>query len=281
MNTLRISFIAGLLSASSAYADTAPHWSTAIGTGRVSSSSPTATPSTATESTASGVPSPAHWTAFIGTGHVSQGDQSSPSKSATPGSVSAAASLDLEDQDRARIGVECPYPIVGGRYCASTAMTARRALNAFLGLLPFVLAACSDATSSADPRTQSPLVQVSTVERSVRTERSFTGSFQLVCRATSGFTFQEGAGTPGRYRPSGQCAASRSCASMPRTSGSRCAHGEEAVIAARARARQTADDEVRYRNLVSRSCGRLHRSMTRRGLPPNLQSRAQRGGSAG
>jgi hypothetical protein len=38
------------------------------------------------------------------------------------------------------------------------------AFVAMLGLLPFVLVACSKATSSADPRTQAPLVQVGTVE---------------------------------------------------------------------------------------------------------------------
>jgi hypothetical protein len=46
---------------------------------------------------------------------------------------------------------------------------------AILGLLPVALIACSDATSSVDPRTQPPLVRVATVESSTRAERSFTG----------------------------------------------------------------------------------------------------------
>src|SRR2546430_7782762 len=45
---------------------------------------------------------------------------------------------------------------------------------AVIGLLPFVLAACSDAaSSSSDPRTQPPLVRIEPVERSVQSERSF------------------------------------------------------------------------------------------------------------
>ena len=86
MNTLRISVIAALLSASSAYAGAAPHWSAAIGTGHASSSN-----STATQSTASGVPSSAHWTASIGTGHATNATKSSPAKSATSGPVNASA----------------------------------------------------------------------------------------------------------------------------------------------------------------------------------------------
>ena len=43
-----------------------------------------------------------------------------------------------------------------------------------VGLLPFAVAACHDATASIDPRTQTPLVRVATVATSVQTERSFT-----------------------------------------------------------------------------------------------------------
>src|SRR5438067_7470614 len=52
----------------------------------------------------------------------------------------------------------------------------RRSVS-FLGtaLLPFVLTACGDATSSADPRTQTPLVRVATVDTSSQVERAFTG----------------------------------------------------------------------------------------------------------
>src|SRR5207244_11479103 len=58
---------------------------------------------------------------------------------------------------------------------------------AILGLLPFVLVACSDATSSADPRTQAPLVQVGTVEISTRAERAFTGIVAARVQSDLGF----------------------------------------------------------------------------------------------
>jgi hypothetical protein len=70
MSTLRLTFIAALLSAASAYADAAPHWSAAIGTGRASNSTSNgASPATPTNAT-SLARSP-HWSAFIGTGRAS------------------------------------------------------------------------------------------------------------------------------------------------------------------------------------------------------------------
>ena len=61
------------------------------------------------------------------------------------------------------------------------------AFVAILGLLPFVLAACSDATSSADPRTQTPLVRVATVDTSTRAERAFTGIVAARVQSDLGF----------------------------------------------------------------------------------------------
>jgi RND family efflux transporter MFP subunit len=122
---------------------------------------------------------------------------------------------------------------------------------AFLGLLPFVLAACSDASSSADPRTQSPLVRVSTVERSVQTERSFTGVVSARVQSDLGFR------VPGkvleRLVDTGQTVKSGQPLMRIDPTDLRLAMRarEEAVAAARARARQTADEEVRHRNLVS------------------------------
>src|SRR4029078_7384453 len=47
---------------------------------------------------------------------------------------------------------------------------------ALTAVLPFVLAACSAATSSStDARLQPPLVRIATVESSVQSERSFSG----------------------------------------------------------------------------------------------------------
>src|SRR5437879_8053660 len=122
---------------------------------------------------------------------------------------------------------------------------------AVIGLLPFVLAACSDATSSSDPRTQPPLVRTEAVERSVQSERAFTGIVAARVQSDLGFrvpgkvlerlvntgqTVKRGQ-TLMRIDPTDLTLAVR-------------AH-DEAVVAARARARQTADDELRYRDLVA------------------------------
>ena len=58
---------------------------------------------------------------------------------------------------------------------------------AVVGLSSFALAACSDATSSIDPRTQSPLVRVATVEAAVQTDRSFTGIVAARVQSDLGF----------------------------------------------------------------------------------------------
>jgi len=123
---------------------------------------------------------------------------------------------------------------------------------AVIGLLPVVLAACSDAASSLrDPRTQPPLVRIEAVERSVPSERAFTGIVAARVQSDLGFrvpgkvlerlvnagqTVKRGQ-TLMRIDPTDLTLAVR-------------AH-DEAVVAARARARQTADDELRYRDLVA------------------------------
>src|SRR3989442_7352930 len=57
-----------------------------------------------------------------------------------------------------------------------------------MGLLPFVLAACKDATSSStDPRTLPPLVRIETVEISVQSERSFSGIVAARVQSDLGF----------------------------------------------------------------------------------------------
>ena len=61
-------------------------------------------------------------------------------------------------------------------------------LVVFMGVLPFVLAACADATSSsADPRVQPPLVRMETVEISLQSERSFTGIVAAHVQSDLGF----------------------------------------------------------------------------------------------
>ena len=124
-------------------------------------------------------------------------------------------------------------------------------LFAVIGLLSFVLAACSDATSSIDPRTQSPLVRVETVATSVEAERSFTGIVAARVQSDLGFRVPgkilERLVDAGQTVERGQPLMRIDPADLRLATRAR----EEAVAAARARARQTAEDEVRYRDLVS------------------------------
>jgi RND family efflux transporter MFP subunit len=119
-----------------------------------------------------------------------------------------------------------------------------------VGLLPFVLAACNDATSSADPRTQPPLVRIETVETSVQSERSFTGI--VAARVQSDLGFRVPGKVLERLVDAGQ-SVKRGQALMridPTDLRLAVRAHDEAVAAAKARARQTADDEARYRDLV-------------------------------
>lgn len=120
-----------------------------------------------------------------------------------------------------------------------------------VGLLPFVLAACNDATSSTDPRTQPPLVRIETVETSLQSERSFTGI--VAARVQSDLGFRVPGKVLERLVDAGQ-SVKRGQALMridPTDLSLAMRAHEEAVSAAKARARQTADDEVRYRDLVA------------------------------
>jgi RND family efflux transporter MFP subunit len=122
---------------------------------------------------------------------------------------------------------------------------------AVTGLLTFALTACSDATSSIDPRTQSPLVRVETVAAAVQAERSFTGI--VAARVQSDLGFRVPGKVLERLVDAGQ-SVERGQPLMridPEDLTLATRAQEEAVAAAAARARQTAEDEVRYRDLVS------------------------------
>ena len=129
-------------------------------------------------------------------------------------------------------------------------MTTGQLFRALLGLLPFVLAGCGDA-STTDPRTLAPLVRVSIVERSVDAERSFTGTVAARVESDLGFRVPgkvlERLVDTGRAVKRGQPLMRIDPTDLRLAMRAR----EEAVAAARARARQTAEDEVRYRNLVA------------------------------
>jgi RND family efflux transporter MFP subunit len=119
-----------------------------------------------------------------------------------------------------------------------------------IGLLLFVLAACNDATSSTDPRTQPPLVRIEAVEISAQSERSFTGI--VAARVQSDLGFRVPGKVLERLVDAGQPVKRGQPLMRIDPTDLRLAMRahEEAVAAARARAHQTAEDEVRYRNLL-------------------------------
>src|SRR2546426_11716970 len=121
---------------------------------------------------------------------------------------------------------------------------------AALGLL-FVLGACTNATSSADPRTQTPLVRVGTVETSTRAERSFTGI--VVARVQSDLGFRVPGKVVERLVDTGQTVKRGQPLMRIDPTDLRLATRaqEEAVAAAKARERQTSADEARQRDLGS------------------------------
>lgn len=123
---------------------------------------------------------------------------------------------------------------------------------AVVGLLPLALAACSDATSSIDPRTGIPLVRVGAVEPAVReTERSFTGI--VAARVQSDLGFRVPGKILERLVDTGEAVKRGQPLMRIDSTDLRLATRahDEAVAAATARARQTAEDEARYRDLVS------------------------------
>lgn len=121
-----------------------------------------------------------------------------------------------------------------------------------VALLPLVLVACSDATSSVDPRTEIPLVRVASVATAVQAERSFTGV--VAARVQSDLGFRVPGKILERLVDTGQ-SVKRGQALMridPTDLRLATRAQDEAVAAATALARQTAEDEARYRDLVSK-----------------------------
>src|SRR5437763_7961190 len=125
------------------------------------------------------------------------------------------------------------------------------AIVGIFGLLPCVLVACTGATSSADPRTQTPLVRVATVDTSTRAERSFTGI--VAARVQSDLGFRVPGKVLERLIDTGQTVKRGQPLMRIDPTDLRLATRaqEEAVAAAKARAHQTSADEARHRDLVS------------------------------
>ena len=125
-------------------------------------------------------------------------------------------------------------------------------LIALVGLLPFVLVACIDAASSADPRMQPPLVRTEAVTASASSARSFTGI--VAARVQSDLGFRVPGKVLERLIDTGQ-PVRRGQALMridPRDLALALRAHEEAVAAANARVRQTSQEESRYRELVAK-----------------------------
>jgi len=122
---------------------------------------------------------------------------------------------------------------------------------ALIGLLPFVLAACTDATSSTDPRTQPPLVRIEAVKKTTSSERSFTGV--VAARVQSDLGFRVPGKVLERLVDTGQDVR-RGQPLMridPKDLGLALQAQEQAVTAAQARVRQTSQEESRYKALVA------------------------------
>ena len=121
---------------------------------------------------------------------------------------------------------------------------------AVAGLLPIALAACSDATSSVDPRTQAPLVRVAPVATAIQAEPSFSGVVAARVQSDLGFRLPgkilERLVDAGQSVKRGQALMRIDPTDLKLATRAR----DEAVAAATARARQTAEDESRYRDLV-------------------------------
>jgi len=127
----------------------------------------------------------------------------------------------------------------------------RRQLASYaLCLLPLALAACGESPTS-DPRTEAPLVRIGAVENAAAASRSFTGI--VAARVQSDLGFRVAGKVSERLVDTGQ-AVKRGQPLMrmdPNDLGLQARAQQEAVTAARARAKQTADDEARYRDLVA------------------------------
>ncbi|SDA63143.1 RND family efflux transporter, MFP subunit [Pseudomonas sp. NFACC15-1] len=118
-------------------------------------------------------------------------------------------------------------------------------------LLPLVLTACGDSSTATDPRTLAPLVRVAQVQGSSVGARSFTGV--VAARVQSDLGFRVSGKVLERLVDAGQSVKKGQPLMRldPIDLGLQARAQQEAVTAARARAKQTADDEARYRELVA------------------------------
>lgn len=126
-----------------------------------------------------------------------------------------------------------------------------KAVTVILCLLPLALMGCGDSSSTDDPRTQPPLVRVATIVSAVDASRTFTGV--VVARVQSDLGFRVEGKILERLVDTGQTV-KRGQPLMrldPIDLRLQAQAQQQAVAAARALARQTADEQARYRTLVA------------------------------
>ncbi|MBD9416959.1 efflux RND transporter periplasmic adaptor subunit [Pseudomonas sp. PDM16] len=121
-------------------------------------------------------------------------------------------------------------------------------LSTLVGVMPFVLVACSDQTPP-DPRTDAPLVRVTTIQSATATSRAFTGI--VAARVQSDLGFRVSGKVLQRLVDTGQTVKrGQVLLRLDPVDLQLAAHAQrEAVAAARAQAQQASDDEARYRAL--------------------------------
>lgn len=125
----------------------------------------------------------------------------------------------------------------------------RIASSAAACVLPLVLAACGEPPAP-DPRIQPPLVRVGVVQDPAAATRSFTGT--VAARVQGDLGFRVSGKVLERLVDTGQAVKrGQPLMRIDPNDLKLAAHAQqETVVAARARARQTAEDEARYRDLV-------------------------------
>ena len=127
-------------------------------------------------------------------------------------------------------------------------MLRRLVFSAVISTLPFALVACGEKPQS-DPRTETPLVRATTIQSGIAASRTFTGT--VAARVQSDLGFRISGKVLERLVDTGQ-AVKRGQVLMridPIDLKLAFHSQQETVVAAQARAKQTADDEVRYRDL--------------------------------
>jgi RND family efflux transporter MFP subunit len=124
----------------------------------------------------------------------------------------------------------------------------RPVFSALLSALPFALVACGEKTQF-DPRTEAPLVRTVTVQGAGSVSRTFTGT--IAARVQSDLGFRVPGKVLERLVDTGQTVRrGQALMRIDPVDLKLVAHAQqEAVVAARARAQQTAKDEARYRDL--------------------------------